>query len=391
MSSIKIILFKGKTYSDGSHPIMLQYTDRGKVKRKVVHRCQLSDWDAKNERVKGKSSNAAYINSYLAETYSEAERQHLKLLNGESNSISFFETDNDITVGEAIDKELSRLQELVKPTAYNHLAGYKLQMGELVQKRVSHANITWFNSLIDTFKKLGNSPATLEKKVKHIRRIIAKYSDSDLSKEVKELRIPITKPLKQKLNALELTKIIELELEANTNIAIARDIFLLQIYLRGVRIGDILQATNDQFMDGRFTYISEKTGKEMGIKLVPQAVTIIDKYRGKYEKLFPFFIWKNNPQLSKYENEKNRLKHKESCTTMVNSNLKKIAGKISLNKPLSTHIARHTFARLAIDKINNPMITMELLGHSSLTVHQQYLKDIRKDDVLDQATDEIFG
>jgi integrase len=62
-----------------------------------------------------------------------------------------------------------------------------------------------------------------------------------------------------------------------------------------------------------------------------------------------------------------------------------------IQKPLSSHIARHTFARMAIDKINNPMVTMELLGHSSLAVHQQYLNDIRKEDVLDQAADDIFG
>jgi integrase/recombinase XerD len=68
--------------------------------------------------------------------------------------------------------------------------------------------------------------------------------------------------------------------------------------------------------------------------------------------------------------------------------LLKMAG---ITRRLSSHIARHTFARMAIDKINNPMITMELLGHANLEVHQNYLKDIRKDDVLDQATDDIFS
>jgi len=62
-----------------------------------------------------------------------------------------------------------------------------------------------------------------------------------------------------------------------------------------------------------------------------------------------------------------------------------------IKKPLSSHIARHTFARMAIDKVKNPMVTMELLGHSSLSVHQAYLNDIRKDDQLDNAADEIFG
>lgn len=62
-----------------------------------------------------------------------------------------------------------------------------------------------------------------------------------------------------------------------------------------------------------------------------------------------------------------------------------------IDKSLSSHIARHTFARMAIDKVNNPMITMNLLGHTSLAVHQQYLKDVRNEEVLDDVTDEIFA
>lgn len=64
---------------------------------------------------------------------------------------------------------------------------------------------------------------------------------------------------------------------------------------------------------------------------------------------------------------------------------------VGITKPLSSHIARHTFARMAIDKINDPMITMELLGHSSLAIHEGYLNDIRKDDLLNQTADDIFG
>jgi len=82
---------------------------------------------------------------------------------------------------------------------------------------------------------------------------------------------------------------------------------------------------------------------------------------------------------------------KESCTTIVNKYLKEIAKVTNIEKPLTTHIAKHTSPpRMAIDKIKNPMVTMELLGHSSLSIHQGYLNDIRKDDVLDQAVDDIF-
>lgn len=64
-----------------------------------------------------------------------------------------------------------------------------------------------------------------------------------------------------------------------------------------------------------------------------------------------------------------------------------------ITKPLSSRMARRTFAKIkmAIDKINNPMITMELLGHTSLAIHQQYLKNLRQEEILDDAADDIFS
>ncbi len=391
MSTIKLILFKGKTYADESHPIMLQYTDQGKIKRKVIHRCKLKDWDPKTERLKPRAANSSVINHFLSETFADAEKQLFKIKQGEAFTISYFEGTTKMTVAEAVEKERKRLMDILKPTPRGQLKTYLEQIGVLAKTEITHVNINWFNSVLDKFKQLGNSPATLEKKIKHLRRVIAKYSDGELSKEIKGLRITITKPVKQKLTAVELGLLDTLELPAGSNICICRDIFMLQVYLRGVRIGDLLQAYSRQFDEGRFVYKSDKVGKDMTIKLVPQAIAIIDRYWQGNDRLFPLFNWTYDPKLSKFDNEENRLRHKESCTSIVNNNLKRIAKMVGITKPLSSHIARHTFARMAIDKINNPMVTMELLGHSSLAIHQGYLNDIRKDDVLDQAADDIFS
>jgi hypothetical protein len=46
---------------------------------------------------------------------------------------------------------------------------------------------------------------------------------------------------------------------------------------------------------------------------------------------------------------------------------------------------------MAIDKIKNPMVTMELFGAHKRAVHQQYLNDIRNEELLDKAADDILG
>lgn len=221
--------------------------------------------------------------------------------------------------------------------------------------------------------------------------MILRYSSKGVTKDIKAVTVATTKSLKQKLTSQELTNLVALELPEDSLLAATRDLFLLQIYLRGVRIGDLLQAYSRNFAEGRFIYTDDKTGKEYDIKLIPQAMAIVERYKGRYDRLFPFFTWSPNKKSTKWDNERDRLKHKEVCTSVVNAQLKVLAVMAGIKKPLSSHIARHTYARMAIDKIKNPMITMELLGHSNLNIHQGYLNDIRKTDELDDANDDIFG
>ena len=70
--------------------------------------------------------------------------------------------------------------------------------------------------------------------------------------------------------------------------------------------------------------------------------------------------------------------------------LKEVAALAGINKSVSSHIARHTFAMLAIDRVKDANITMDMLGHSSLKVHEAYVRSISKADELDNAVASIF-
>ncbi|MBB6109694.1 Site-specific recombinase XerD [Mucilaginibacter lappiensis] len=401
--NLKVRLFKGKTHADGTHPIQLQFYLNGKVKKKGIYSCQESDWDYNKNRVKSKVPNSAYINNLISEKYTEYERELIKVINGESPA-NFFEENKELTLDFVLQQELIRYKKEVKPMTESRVKGYRNELYHYFDSEntlIKDINLRWFeryaafltNDLLIDGKLIrpGNIGTTSQKKIKDVRRVIEKWSSSPLTDDVKKFRIPTKKPMKQKLTASELHSIESLVLKEGSILAVSRDIFLMQVYLRGCRIGALLQAYSSQFKDGRYT-ADNTTGKNnVDSKLIPKAQQIVNKYKGKSQRLFPLFNLTHDPKLSEFDNQRRTFKHKQSCTTIVNKNLKEVATKAGINKPLSSHIARHTFARMAIDKINNPMVTMELLGHSSLAVHQQYLNDIRKEDVLDQAADEIFG
>jgi integrase/recombinase XerD len=395
MSSLVVILYKSKTYADGKHPIMLQYIYGKKILRKVVHRCRLAEWDEKSSRVRGKVTGAAYINNVISEKLIDAERQSFQIEMGLEKPENIFIVKGDHTTLEfAISQELVRLKSEMKAGTYGKVLGFRAELQRFTgisSLKLSDMNLNWFSRYAIHLKGKGNIGATAQKKIKTIRAMVARYSTAPLSEDLKRFGVKTMKSVKQKLTPDELASLEHINLPEGDILTAVRDLFLLQVYLRGIRVGDLLQAYSHSFKDGLFTYTDDKTGQSFSIKLIGKAQAIVDRYSGKHERLFPLMEWEPNKRLSAFDNKRARMKEKEMATAVVNKYLKILAKMAGIDKPLSSHIARHTFARMALDKITNPMVTMELLGHSSLAIHQTYLKDLRKDDQLNDAAVEIFG
>jgi len=392
-ASLKLILFKGKTLADGSHPIQLQFYVNGKPKRKTIYKCQAKDWDPKLCRVKAKTPNSAYTNNYLSEKFIEAERQLFKVKKGEISASKFFESRSTLTLSQAFQLELKRLEDELKTAPYRKVQSFINQLPQFTNidhTRVSDIDLAWFEDVTSKMKGIGNKASTIQKKMKTIRSIIVRWSDKVVSQDIKDFKVPAKRAVKQKWTEEELLRFESLVLPEGSILKVVQDFFMLQIYLRGSRVGALLMAYPHQFKDGRYTAITEDGKNNVGARLITKAQIIVDRYIGKHERLFPIFKFTPNPKLSDFENKRDMIKKKESCTSIVNNNLKVLSSMAGIEKKASSHLARHIYTKKAIEKINNPMITMELLGHKSLAVHQGYLNDVRRDDVLDQANDDIF-
>lgn len=404
-ATLNLVLFKGKTHADGTHPIQLQFkVPDMEPQRKGIYKCHKEDWDPKASRVLSKTPNAAFINNLLSEQYIKYERKKIQVINGEIPPDNFFGKKQTYTLDSIIQAEMDRFESKLQTGAYKRFEGYQNDLRiyfNSTKLNIARINLSWYEKYADFLSKdifedgkrvkKKNIGATVQKKIKTIRRLVEKYSGVIQSEEVKSFRVQQKKPVKHKWTPEELERFENLELEPYSVLSIVRDFFMLQIYLRGSRVGALVQAYSHQFENGRYQAFNEDgTKNNVSCKLVPAAQTIVDKYKGKYERLFPFFSFTPNPKETDFENKRKRLKLKETATSVINNNLKILAKKANILKKASSHLARHIFTKRAIDKINNPMVTMELLGHKTLAVHQQYLNDIRNDDMLDDATDEIF-
>ena len=100
----------------------------------------------------------------------------------------------------------------------------------------------------------------------------------------------------------------------------------------------------------------QKTKKQFSLPLLPKAIEILDKYKNDKELL---------PIIS---NQK------------LNSYIKEVAEIIGIEKKLTHHIARKTFATTVLLYNDVPMeIVSELLGHSKIsTTQDHYAKVVQK-------------
>ena len=136
-----------------------------------------------------------------------------------------------------------------------------------------------------------------------------------------------------------------------------RDMFMLMFYLIGINAADLFQAKKEQLIDGRLEYTRHKTGKHYSIKIQPEAMAIIEKYKGKNYLLSP---------MDRYKEHKDYLRHMNralSTLGQVYTTSSPKEGEVIFPK-LSTYWARHTWATLAYE-IGIPIDTIgQALGHS---------------------------
>lgn len=118
----------------------------------------------------------------------------------------------------------------------------------------------------------------------HFRNIRAVFNDA-IDDEViscypfRKFKIKTQPTAKRSLSVEQLRTLMTMSVEEYQEKY--RDIFVLMFYLCGVNAVDLLNAKPDALRDGRFEYIRAKTHKLYSIKVEPEAMAIIERYRGK--------------------------------------------------------------------------------------------------------------
>lgn len=195
---------------------------------------------------------------------------------------------------------------------------------------------------------------------------------------------------KEKLTWEEVESIKALDLEENSLIWHTRNCFMLAFYCAGMRAGDLIQlrGTNIVYENDswRICYRMDKTTATKDILLLPEALEIIKKYVDLNQRtpdyIFPLLdnkavyakatTWEAKEQLPSIV-KKTLLQQINSKNSLLNKYLIKIATMAGIEKKVSMHIARHSFANIARQKNANVYDISKALGHSNLKITETYL------------------
>lgn len=379
--SILFFIKKSKLLKNGEAPICLRITINGqRAEVQIKRSVEVSLWNSNKECAIGKERKHQELNHYLETVRTKVLRIHRELeqdgkpitaeilkrhFYGEGESpkmlLEVFREhnkkyrellDKDVVLGTVLryERTVRYLEEFMKE---------KYRFSDIPLKDINHEFVKEFEHFIKKEKDCAQN-ATI-KYLKNLKKIIRnalvnKWMDDD---PFVEIRFHQTASNREFLTEEELNKLIEKEFTI-PRMEVVRDIFVF-CSLTGLAFTDVQHLKPEHIfrdMDGSYWIrkTREKTDNMCNIPLLDLPMKLIQKYQ-------------NHPECVR-----KGVVMPVPCNQRMNSYLKEIADICGIQKTLSTHIARHTFACLAIaNKVSTESIA-KMLGHTDIRTTKIYAR-----------------
>ena len=380
--SILFFVKRTKTNVNGLLPIFIRITVNGERIEFSTKRFTPSDkWSVEGNRMKGTSAEARATNSYLDTLKSKVydyqqqliredeevntENMRNKILGIEKRShmiVGIFQQHND-EIKALIGKDYAAATHVRYETSLKHTEDFlkwKYKVSDIDIRKIDHEFITSYEFYLKSVCNCCQN--TTSKYIKNFGKIIRICLANGWIQKNPFINY------KSKMVEVERAFLSMEEIETMLNKVFVsdrlnqvKDIFLFSCFT-GLAYVDVkkLSRKNIGFgVDGeRWIFINRtKTDTRSNIPLLPIASAILEKYEDhpqvvNQDKLLPIL-----------SNQK------------MNSYLKEIADVCEINKELTFHIARHTFATTVTLSNGVPIESVsKMLGHKNLKTTQHYAK-----------------
>ena len=179
----------------------------------------------------------------------------------------------------------------------------------------------------------------------------------------------------QSINEIDFNTLLEKERQGSKKyeqlkeLETARCYFLFSFFACGMCFIDLSLLTKQNINGNILHYARKKTGLQIEIRVNAKMREIIDYFSNETQHspyLFPILKHNGKDLYLQYN----------TALRAQNQRLKKIAALANVKKPLSTHVARHTWATIAKKNNIGLRIISECLGHASERTTQIYMDSL---------------
>lgn len=210
----------------------------------------------------------------------------------------------------------------------------------------------------------------------YFRALRAICREAERKKELKDIRqlfngifMGYEETRKRALNIEQLRTVAEADLEDAPKLGMARDLFILSYYLRGIPFIDLAYLRKTDIHDNVLCYHRSKTGRALSVTLEPWMWEIIERYRCENP---------DSPYLLRIIRRPGSIPEErrqyESALRLYNKHLYQLSIRLGLEVRLTSYVARHTWATLAYNE-DIPVAKISAgLSHASEEITHTYLR-----------------
>jgi len=403
-----IYYFQSKTLRDGSHPVYLKITNNGNRHYLTINMsCKKDEWNDRKKQFNSKHTDYDKANLELKRAKLKTDNiidhfykndmifvfsKFVQMYNGigvTDNIISYF----DIVIADLIEADkISTASPYT--TTRNKLIIFKSK-----NLKFADIDIVFLGKFENYLRKQGNKDTSISVRMRDLRavfnraikaKIISRklypFGDYDFGK------LDLT--TKKRAISKESVKEIEaLELEGKEQLA--QNIFLFSYYTSGtnfidiaaLRWTDIISYIDNGKEIKRIEFSRRKTKVKYTIKILPQAMRIIDLYSElnvtNSDYVFPIY------DQSKHTTEKKQYYKRTRSLTQINKILSEtIAPMIGINDfNLTTYVSRHSYANALQSSGASIEEIQKAMGHKDSNTTKIYLEEINYNDEIDDLNE----
>ncbi|MCR5454195.1 MAG: site-specific integrase [Bacteroidales bacterium] len=357
---------KGETRKDGTAPIFICVYADGKRKYYNTKICVCGeDWDTKKQIIKKSVPNAIAKNKKLSEIRATIEKHCFKLAEKETFNLNdcflcFDSVCND-DFYLFVENLIKADQTKTTGTLNNRLCVLRCLKKFRANVKFSNLNYTFVESFKNWLYGENYKETTIAVYLRVLKMWLYNAHKKELIKKNPFDGVAIAHPVTERAFLTETEfKTIESTNFKNHTLQYCKDVFCFGVYT-GLRISDIMTLTpKNIIIDGENVTIVKEMVKLKSQLKVTLPISIL--FGGKAVKL-----------LEKYQNG-NGFYFAKYCKETIYHSIKLIAKTLGINKNISIHTARHTFATILLNK-NVPLVNVsKLLGHTNISTTQIYAK-----------------